>query len=138
MQPKHPRVALVQRSRAGLRYKLANRVRSARPVTGFRESEQPGNDKAEVYAGLGIEIADRPGQRLESVAALPLIGVHQSVSKLCHRHHYLKTHHRHRLEPDAEGRRWTVPAPFGDDVRGGAKRSLAPDAGRSWPEYRPQ
>jgi len=32
-----------------------------------------------------------------------------NLVRLCHWHHYLKTHHRHRLAPDADGWRWIVP-----------------------------
>ncbi len=33
----------------------------------------------------------------------------ENLVRLCHWHHYLKTHHRHRLEPDAGGWRWIIP-----------------------------
>ena len=33
-----------------------------------------------------------------------------NLVRLCHWHHYLKTHHRHRLEPDGPGWRWEPPA----------------------------
>ncbi len=33
----------------------------------------------------------------------------ENLVRLCHWHHYLKTHHRHRLEPGADGWRWITP-----------------------------
>jgi hypothetical protein len=32
-----------------------------------------------------------------------------NLARLCHWHHYLKTHQRHRLEPDGAGWRWVTP-----------------------------
>ncbi len=33
----------------------------------------------------------------------------ENLVRLCHWHHYLKTHHRHRLEPDGDGWQWILP-----------------------------
>ena len=44
-------------------------------------AEADAKDKAEVYAGLGIEVTYRPDQGLVSATARPPVGVQQSVSK---------------------------------------------------------
>jgi hypothetical protein len=58
-----------------------------------------------VVDGLEIDHVEPFGQCGETVLA--------NLVRLCHWHHYLKTHQRHRLEPSDEGWRWLSP----DDSR---------------------
>jgi site-specific DNA recombinase len=63
-------------SAAALRSMIANLGDMAQVL-----AEADPMDKADVYAGLGIEITYRPDQRMVSVTARPLVGVQQSVSE---------------------------------------------------------
>ena len=58
----------------------------------------PGCQTAE---GLEIDHVDPFGQGGKTSLA--------NLARLCHWHHYLKTHQRHRLERTADGWRWTSP-----------------------------
>jgi hypothetical protein len=53
------------------------------------------------------------GEGLEIDHLLPFVdggkASMENLVRLCHWHHYLKTHHRHRLEPAADGWQWIAP-----------------------------
>ena len=69
----------------------------------------------------------RDGLEIDHVEPFALGGATSlaNLVRLCHWHHYLKTHHGHRLVRVADGWRWEAPADAARGARPGSVRLAA-------------